>query len=137
MTPAGRLLALVVVVLAACGGAEEPDPPRPAPRADAAPPAGDERSARGRRLVASAGCLACHQIGRAGHDGPGPELSSVGYRLPPSAISRTLVEPTAPMPSYAELPEADRAAIVAYLVTLRGPDRGERSTQIRGSNERR
>lgn len=138
-----RLLPLLALaaVAAACGGDRDAEPPRttaaPRPTTNAAPPARGERARRGRQLVAQAGCLACHQIGRAGNDGPGPELSSIGYRLPASAIARTLVAPTAPMPSFADLPRADRAAIVAYLVTLRGPDRGERSKRIRGSNERR
>ena len=137
------LLAAAALTLSACGADDERGPVAPAPKtseaptANRTPPARDERTRRGRHLVAQAGCLACHQLGRAGNDGPGPELSSIGARLPASAIARSLVAPTAPMPSFADLPRADRAAIVAYLVTLRGPDRGERSKRIFGSNERR
>ncbi len=118
------------------GASAEPSTRAGTPTKNAAPPARTPRTARGRELVMQTGCFACHQVGRAGHDGPGPELSSIGERMPASAIARSLVAPTRPMPSYRELPEADRRAIVAYLVTLRGPDRGPRSKRIRGKNIR-
>lgn len=116
------------------GGAERPrTAAEPAPTPGGTPRARGERARRGRQLVAQSGCLACHRFGDAGNDAPGPELSSVGERLPASVIARTLVNPTAPMPSFAALPARDRRAIVAYLVTLRGPDRAQ---GIRGENRR-
>ena len=57
----------------------------------------------GKAVAAAAGCLACHAFKENGNHGPGPELSEIGARLPAPAIERTLVNPTAPMPSYASL----------------------------------
>ena len=39
--------------------------------------------------------------------------------MPRQAIARTLINPTAPMPSYAELPEEKRDALVEFLSQLR------------------
>ncbi|MEA2473656.1 MAG: menaquinol-cytochrome c reductase cytochrome b/c subunit, partial [Thermoleophilaceae bacterium] len=57
----------------------------------------------GKDVAASSGCLGCHRIGENGNTGPGPPLTNVGSRLPRQAIARTLVNPTAPMPSYSRL----------------------------------
>jgi ubiquinol-cytochrome c reductase cytochrome b subunit/menaquinol-cytochrome c reductase cytochrome b/c subunit len=57
----------------------------------------------GREVVPQAGCLACHKIGENGNDGPGPPLTKIGARLPKQAIARTLINPTAPMPSFKTL----------------------------------
>src|SRR6476619_2839288 len=57
----------------------------------------------GKAVVAQSGCLACHKIGENGNDGPGPPLTDIANRLPAQAIARTLVNPTAPMPSFAGL----------------------------------
>jgi menaquinol-cytochrome c reductase cytochrome b/c subunit len=57
----------------------------------------------GKLVTAQSGCLACHKIGENGNSGPGPNLSKIGSRLPREAIARTLVNPTAPMPSFAGL----------------------------------
>ena len=62
---------------------------------------------RGKEVAASAGCLACHQFGENGNTGPGPNLTKIGQRLPRQAIARTLINPTAPMPSYQSMMEAD------------------------------
>ena len=56
--------------------------------------------------------LACHKIGENGNDGPGPHLTKIGERLPKEAIARTLRNPTAPMPSYADLPPKKFNALV-------------------------
>ena len=56
----------------------------------------------GKQVVASSGCLGCHKIGENGNT-LGPNLTAIGDRLGPDAIARTLVNPTSPMPSYAEL----------------------------------
>ncbi|HVE67337.1 MAG TPA: c-type cytochrome [Solirubrobacteraceae bacterium] len=77
---------------------------------------------QGKLVSAQSGCLACHKIGHNGNDGPGPELTGVGSRLPKEAIARTLENPTAPMPSYAQLrrdkPE-QFSAMVDFLAELR------------------
>jgi cytochrome c2 len=57
----------------------------------------------GKEVVPASGCLACHKIGENGNDGPGPPLTHIGARLPKQAIARTLVNPTAPMPSFVGL----------------------------------
>jgi menaquinol-cytochrome c reductase cytochrome b/c subunit len=77
---------------------------------------------RGKQAVASNGCLACHRIGENGNAGIGPDISEVGARLPRQAIARTLVNPTAPMPSYADLQDAEPEefdAMVDFLASLK------------------
>jgi ubiquinol-cytochrome c reductase cytochrome b subunit/menaquinol-cytochrome c reductase cytochrome b/c subunit len=73
----------------------------------------------GRNAVAQSGCEACHKIGDYGNDGPGPELTQIGSRIPPQGIARTLVNPTAPMPSFAGLPPNKFNAIVTFLSDLK------------------
>ena len=73
----------------------------------------------GKLVTAQSGCLACHKIGENGNDGPGPELTEIADKLPKAAIRRTLENPTAPMPSYAGLPEEKKAALVDFLAYLR------------------
>jgi menaquinol-cytochrome c reductase cytochrome b/c subunit len=73
----------------------------------------------GKQVVAQSGCLACHKIGENGNTGPGPDLSEIGARLPRVAIARTLVNPTAPMPAYTELPSNKRDDLVEFLAQLK------------------
>jgi ubiquinol-cytochrome c reductase cytochrome b subunit/menaquinol-cytochrome c reductase cytochrome b/c subunit len=73
----------------------------------------------GKLVVAQSGCLACHKIGENGNDGPGPQLTHVGSRLPRQAIARTLVNPTAPMPSFRHLPPQKFNAAVEFLSQLK------------------
>lgn len=81
--------------------------------------AADRRVQLGRMVTAQSGCLACHRIGNVGHDGPGPDLTTVALRLPRRAIARALTNPTAPMPSFRNLPHGKFRALVAYLSHLR------------------
>jgi len=76
----------------------------------------------GKLVAAQSGCLACHKIGENGNDGPGPNLTEIGARLPAAAIRRTLENPTAPMPSYAGLPEEKKTALVEFLSQLDGSE---------------
>jgi menaquinol-cytochrome c reductase cytochrome b/c subunit len=76
---------------------------------------------QGRAITAASGCLGCHTFG---HNGGvlGPELTHVAQRLPKQAIARTLVNPTAPMPSYRTLQEENPEKfekMVDYLGSLR------------------
>ena len=94
-----------------------------------APPsvvAGGEEAVRqfesGKQVVAQSGCLACHKIAENGNTGPGPDLSEIGARLPRQAIQRTLVNPTAPMPAYTELPDGKRDDLVEFLAQLKSSD---------------
>jgi ubiquinol-cytochrome c reductase cytochrome b subunit/menaquinol-cytochrome c reductase cytochrome b/c subunit len=73
----------------------------------------------GKQVVAQSGCLACHKIGENGNTGPGPDLSQIGARLPRQAIARTLVNPTAPMPSFRNLPIKKRDNLVEFLAQLK------------------
>ena len=73
----------------------------------------------GQNVANQSGCGACHKFGEAGNPGPGPDLSEIGAKLPAAAIERTLINPTAPMPSYADLPQKKFDALVEYLSALR------------------
>ncbi len=73
----------------------------------------------GRKVVAQSGCLACHKLGDNGNSGPGPELTHIASRIPRQAIARTLVNPTAPMPSFRNLPPKKFTAIVNFLSQLK------------------
>jgi len=76
----------------------------------------------GKDVAASSGCLGCHRIGENGNTGPGPELTDIGDRLREPAIRRTLLNPTAPMPSYQGLAEKNPQQfqqLVEFLATLR------------------
>ena len=74
----------------------------------------------GRQVMAQSGCLACHKVGENGNSGPGPMLTDIGDKLPKPAIRRTLENPTAPMPSFKDLPEDKKAALVDFLAQLHG-----------------
>jgi quinol-cytochrome oxidoreductase complex cytochrome b subunit len=78
----------------------------------------------GKLVAAQSGCLACHKIGENGNDGPGPELTDVGNELLPGAIRRTLENPTAPMPSFRNLPPDKKEALVQFLAQLKGNPSG-------------
>jgi quinol---cytochrome c reductase cytochrome c subunit, bacillus type len=77
---------------------------------------------KGKQVVAQSGCEACHKFGDNGNNGPGPELTKVAARLPKQAIARTLVNPTAPMPSFQALQDKEPAkfnAMVTFLSQLK------------------
>jgi menaquinol-cytochrome c reductase cytochrome b/c subunit len=82
----------------------------------------DPRYDAGKDVAASSGCLGCHRIGENGNAGPGPDLTDVGEQLRAPAIRRTLLNPTAPMPSYQGLAEKNPEQfnqLVEFLATLR------------------
>ena len=84
-----------------------------------APAATQAQYEAGKLVVAQSGCEACHKIGDNGNNGPGPELTHIASRLPAQAIARTLVNPTAPMPSFKNLPPQKFTAVVAFLSQLK------------------
>jgi menaquinol-cytochrome c reductase cytochrome b/c subunit len=88
---------------------------------------------KGKLVAAQSGCLACHKIGENGNDGPGPHLTDIGSKLEKGAIRRTLENPTAPMPSFAGLPEDKKAALVDFLSSLKGE--GASGVQSTGGGE--
>jgi ubiquinol-cytochrome c reductase cytochrome b subunit/menaquinol-cytochrome c reductase cytochrome b/c subunit len=107
---------------AAAGPPTQIDTPTPA-RIKAMGPQMLAEYEKGKQVVAQSGCLACHKIGENGNGGPGPDLSQIGTRLPAQAIARTLVNPTAPMPSFSGLQKnsPDKfKALVAYVSQLKG-----------------
>jgi mono/diheme cytochrome c family protein len=76
---------------------------------------------RGADVTAAAGCLGCHRIGENGN-ALGPDLTEIGDRLGRDAIARTLVNPTAPMPSYESLRETEPRQfdqLVDFVASLR------------------
>jgi menaquinol-cytochrome c reductase cytochrome b/c subunit len=72
----------------------------------------------GELVVGQSGCLACHVIGSNGNNGPGPNLTHVGSLLPMGAIASTLRNPTAPMPSFRNLPPQKFQNLVGFLSEL-------------------
>ena len=74
---------------------------------------------QGKLVAAQSGCLACHKFNENGNDGPGPNLTKIGSRLPKEAIARTLVNPTAPMPSYKNMAPDKLNALVTFLYQLK------------------
>ena len=79
----------------------------------------------GKLVAAQSGCLACHQFGENGNNGPGPKLTEIGARLNPAAIARSLEIGPGIMPSYTTLakdePEKFRD-LVAFLSSLNGEE---------------
>ena len=107
---------------AAAGPPTQIDEPTPA-RIKAMGPEMLAKYEKGKQVVAQSGCLACHKIGENGNAGPGPPLTEIGARLPSQAIARTLVNPTAPMPSFAGLEKSSPDkfdALVTYVSQLKG-----------------
>jgi menaquinol-cytochrome c reductase cytochrome b/c subunit len=72
----------------------------------------------GKEVAAQSGCLACHKIGDNGNNGPGPELTHIGERLPRNAIARSLEIGPSIMPSYSSLPPQKKDALTAFLASL-------------------
>jgi menaquinol-cytochrome c reductase cytochrome b/c subunit len=72
----------------------------------------------GKQVAAQSGCLACHKIGENGNDGPGPELTEIGNRLPREAIARSLEVGPGVMPSYQNLPPKKFEELTAFLASL-------------------
>lgn len=72
----------------------------------------------GKDVAAQSGCGACHKFGENGNDGPGPELTEIGAKLPREAIARSLVVGPGTMPSYADLPPRKSQDLTAFLASL-------------------
>jgi menaquinol-cytochrome c reductase cytochrome b/c subunit len=76
---------------------------------------------KGKDVAASSGCLGCHKIGENGNT-LGPNLTDVGDRLGKDAIARTLINPTAPMPSFRTLQRTNPKEfdqLVTYISSLK------------------
>jgi ubiquinol-cytochrome c reductase cytochrome b subunit/menaquinol-cytochrome c reductase cytochrome b/c subunit len=70
-------------------------------------------------VLAQTGCLACHRLGENGNAGPGPDLTHIGSKRSAAAIERAIINPTAPMPSFRNLPKPKLRALVTFLALLR------------------
>ena len=106
---------------------------KPAPPTITVPPAPHPTTPaanRGRALVGQSGCLACHQIGSAGNNGPGANLGDIGQRLSSQALRHAVINPRAPMPSFGSLPNRQVRDIVAYLASLRGHPVGRACVKV-------
>ena len=74
----------------------------------------------GKEVAAQSGCLACHKIGENGNEGPGPELTDIGNRLPREAIARSLQNPPEGMPNFSGLPPEKFENLTLFLASLNG-----------------
>jgi menaquinol-cytochrome c reductase cytochrome b/c subunit len=77
---------------------------------------------RGAEVMASSGCLACHKVGDNGGT-LGPNLTHIGDTLGRDAIARTLVNPTAPMPSFQSFRQENPKEfdeLVNFVASLKG-----------------
>ena len=72
----------------------------------------------GKEVVAQSGCLACHKLGENGNNGPGPELTHIGSRIPQAAIIRSLQIGPGIMPAYKDLTPKKQADVAAFLSSL-------------------
>jgi len=72
----------------------------------------------GMKVVAQTGCLACYRVGRQGNSGPGPDLTHVGSRLSAEQIEHAILDPSALMPSFKNLPREWLTAVVEFLSQL-------------------
>ena len=82
------------------------------------------RLEEGKEITASSGCLGCHKIGENGNT-LGPNLTEIGSVLGRSAIERTLVNPTSPMPSYESLRQEHPEQfdkLVEFVASLKGEE---------------
>jgi mono/diheme cytochrome c family protein len=104
-------LLMSAALLAGCGGSDARE--RINAPASALPHSGE----RGAQVARGAGCLACHRLGTAGSEGPGPDLTDVGSRLTAREIAQVLRDPVPPMPNF-EGPAPDFRALVDYLAGL-------------------
>ncbi len=73
---------------------------------------------QGKEVVAQSGCLACHKLGDNGNNGPGPELTHIGSRIPQAAILRSLQIGPGIMPSFNGLPPEKQKAVAEFLAYL-------------------
>src|ERR1700754_130504 len=72
----------------------------------------------GKEVVAGSGCLACHKLGENGNNGPGPELTHIGARIPRAAIVRSVEIGPSIMPSFRELPKKKLNELADFLSSL-------------------
>jgi quinoprotein glucose dehydrogenase len=69
-------------------------------------------------VVYAAACANCHGLDRRGND-RAPSLADLGARLSAEQIQEVLERGRGFMPSFANLPESEKAAVIAYLLGKR------------------
>jgi ubiquinol-cytochrome c reductase cytochrome b subunit/menaquinol-cytochrome c reductase cytochrome b/c subunit len=77
---------------------------------------------KGELVVGQSGCLACHQVGDNGNNGPGPVLTHIASKVPYQQLASTLLNPTPPMPSFKGLKQQypqKFQTLVSFLSLLR------------------
>src|ERR1700755_2161016 len=72
----------------------------------------------GSEIVAGSGCLACHKLGENGNNGPGPDRTHIGSRIPRAAIVRSVEIGPSIMPSFRELPYKKLNELADFLSSL-------------------
>jgi quinol---cytochrome c reductase cytochrome c subunit, bacillus type len=77
-----------------------------------------KRYEEGKLIVAQSGCLACHKLGENGNNGPGPDLTHIGQRIPRSAVIRSVEIGPGIMPSYRDLGQQKIDAVADFLSYL-------------------
>jgi quinoprotein glucose dehydrogenase len=73
------------------------------------------RRARSGAAVYAAACATCHGRDRRGHE-RSPSLVDVGSRLSTEQLQQVIERGRGFMPSFANLPESEQAAVIAYLL---------------------
>ena len=77
-----------------------------------------DRYEPGKLLVAESGCLACHKIGENGNNGPGPELTNIGSKVPRAAIIRSIQIGPGEMPEFKDYTPEQLNQIGDFLSSL-------------------
>ena len=72
----------------------------------------------GKEVVAQSGCLSCHKLGTNGNNGPGPDLTHIGDRIPRAAVLRSLQIGPGIMPAYKDLSPKKLDDVAAFLSSL-------------------
>ena len=113
---------------AGCGGGDSEPAPPPSTTIDSNTPTEIDVAAPpelepGRLVAAQSACLACHRIGEAGNNGPGPDLTSTGTELTRTQIAKAVAKGPGIMPGYEAMKEkepqkfGDLVAFLAWLGT--------------------
>jgi quinol-cytochrome oxidoreductase complex cytochrome b subunit len=77
-----------------------------------------KRYEHGAEVVGQSGCLACHELGENGNNGPGPELTHIAQKIPRAAIVRSVQIGPGIMPSYRDLPPRKLNQLADFLSSL-------------------
>jgi len=82
----------------------------------------------------AANCAACHGANRKGNGHEIPDLTTVGKRLKPGDIAAILAHGQNRMPSFTQLPDAQRTAIIRFLLGDNAAVAAEHRESVRSSS---